>query len=76
MEREPAPRPAGCEVLPEDDSRFAHQEPATTCLLREGRNKLIAFHHDQTQGQIIDGCVLYAAIPGLLLVSPAHGKTM
>jgi hypothetical protein len=40
------PRPAGCEVLPQNDPRFEQQ--GTPCLLREDRDKLIAFHHEVT----------------------------
>jgi hypothetical protein len=70
------PRPAGCEVLPDDDPRFPQREQGTPCLLREDRDKLIAFHHEQTQGQIDDHCVLHAEMPGEFLVPPAHVEMM
>ncbi|HTU20570.1 MAG TPA: alpha-2-macroglobulin family protein [Gemmataceae bacterium] len=70
------PRPAGCEVLPVEDPRFPEQQQGSPCLLREDRDKLIAFHHDQTQGQIVDRCVLHAEMPGVFLVSPAHVEMM
>lgn len=70
------PRPAGCEVLPGDDPRFPPQEQETSCLLREDRDKLIAFHYDQTQGRIVDRCVLHAEMPGEFLVPPAHVEMM
>jgi uncharacterized protein YfaS (alpha-2-macroglobulin family) len=68
------PRPAGCEVLPLDDARFPQK--GTPCLLREDREKLIAFHHDQTTGRIVDRCVLHAEMPGEYLVPPAHVEMM
>ena len=70
------PRPAGCEVLPGDDPRFTQLEQGTPCLLREDRDKLIAFHHDQTQGRIVDRCLLHAEMSGEFLVPPAHVEMM
>jgi uncharacterized protein YfaS (alpha-2-macroglobulin family) len=70
------PRPAGCEVLPDDDPRFPRQDQGTPCLLREDRDQWIAFHHDQTHGQIVDRCVLHAEMPGEFVVSPAHVEMM
>ena len=70
------PRPAGCEVLPDDDPRFPKQEQDTPCLLREDRDQWIAFHHEQTEGQIVDRCVLHAEMPGEFVVSPAHVEMM
>lgn len=69
-----SPRPAGCEVLAEDDPRFAQQN--TVHLLREDRDQLVAFHHEQTQGRIVDRCVLHAEMPGAFVVSPAHAEMM
>lgn len=68
------PRPAGCEVVPLDDARFSQQ--GTPCLLREDREKLVAFHHDQTSGLIVDRCVLHAELAGEYLVPPAHVEMM
>jgi hypothetical protein len=51
-------------------------EQGTSCLLREDRDKLVAFHHDHTQGKIVDRCVLHAEMPGEFLVSPAHVEMM
>ncbi len=68
------PRPASCEVLPEDDHRF--DQRGTACLLREDREKLIAFHHDETHGRIVDRCVLHAELPGEYLVPAAHVERM
>jgi hypothetical protein len=68
------PRPAGCEVVPVDDSRFEHS--GTACLLREDREKLVAYHHDETQGQIVDRCILHAEMAGDFLVSAAHVEMM
>ncbi|HEY7158717.1 MAG TPA: hypothetical protein VH575_32535, partial [Gemmataceae bacterium] len=68
------PRPAGCEVVPLDDVRFSQQ--GTPCLLREDHEKWIAFHHDETTGQIVDRCVLHAELPGEYLVPPAHVEMM
>lgn len=68
------PRPAGCEVLPNDDPQFLRQD--TPCLLREDRDQRIAFHHDETQGQIVDRCVLHAEMPGVFVVAPAHVEMM
>ena len=70
------PRPAGCEVMPEDDPRFLQRNPDKSCLLREDRDKLVAFHHDQIGGQIDDRCVLHAEMAGEFLVSPAHVELM
>jgi hypothetical protein len=68
------PRPAGCEVLPEDDARF--EQKGTGHLLREDREKLVAFHHDQVPGALLDRCVLHAELPGEYLVAPAHVEMM
>ncbi|HWG44801.1 MAG TPA: alpha-2-macroglobulin family protein [Gemmataceae bacterium] len=68
------PRPASCEILPLDDHRF--DQRGTACLLREDREKLIAYHHDETRGRIIDRCVLHAELPGDYLVPAAHVEMM
>ena len=68
------PRPASCEVVPQDDARFEQQ--GSPCLLREDRDRVIAFHHDQTSGKIIDRCVLHAELPGDYLVCPARVEMM
>jgi uncharacterized protein YfaS (alpha-2-macroglobulin family) len=46
------------------------------CLLRKHRDKLIAFHHNQTLSRIIDRAVLHAELPGEYLVCPAHVEVM
>lgn len=68
------PRPAGCEVVPQEDVRF--EQKGSPCLLREDRDKLIAFHHDRTHGRIIDRAVLHAELPGEYVVCPAHVEMM
>jgi hypothetical protein len=68
------PRPAGCEVMPSDDGRF--DQSGTTCLLREDREKLVAYHHDETQGQIVDRCILHAEMAGDFFVPAAHVEMM
>ena len=68
------PRPASCEVLPVDDPRF--DQRGTACLLREDREKLIAYHHDETRGRITDRCILHAELPGEYLVPAAHVEMM
>jgi hypothetical protein len=68
------PRPAGCEVVPAEDSRF--DQSGTNCLLREDREKLVAYHHDETQGQIVDRCILHAEMAGEFLVPAAHVEMM
>ncbi len=68
------PRPAGCEVVPSDDGRF--DQKGTACLLREDREKLVAYHHDETHGQIVDRCILHAEMAGDFLVPAAHVEMM
>ena len=68
------PWPAGCEVLAEDDARF--NQKGTSHLLREDGEKVVAFHHDQVPGALLDRFVLHAELPGEYLVAPAHVEMM
>lgn len=68
------PRPACCEVVPAIDRRFDQQ--GTPCVLREDRETLIAYHHEQTSGKILDRCVLHAELAGDYLVPAAQVEMM
>jgi hypothetical protein len=68
------PRPACCEVVPTSDRRF--EQDGTSYVLREERETLIAYHHEQTSGRIVDRCVLHAELAGDYLVPAAHVEMM
>jgi uncharacterized protein YfaS (alpha-2-macroglobulin family) len=68
------PRPACCEVVPVEDRRF--DQRGTPYVLREERDTLIGWHHEQTSGQILDRCVLHAEFAGEYLVPVAHVEMM
>lgn len=68
------PRPACCEVVPASDRRFDQQ--GTPYVLREERETLIAYHHEQTSGRIQDRCVLHAELAGDYLVPAAQVEMM
>jgi hypothetical protein len=55
------PRPSGCEVLPAEDGRF--EQRGTPYVLREDRDALVAYHHEETQGAVVDRCVLHVLLP-------------
>jgi hypothetical protein len=67
-------RPSGFEVVPSDDARF--EQKGSPCLLREDRDQLVAYHHDESNGRLIDRCVLHAETPGEYLVAPARVEMM
>jgi hypothetical protein len=68
------PRPSGCEFLPEDDARFV--QTSTPYVLREEREPLLAFHHEQAPAQLEDRCVLHAELAGEFVVAPARVELM
>lgn len=68
------PRPACCEVVPANDRRF--DQSGTAYVLREEREALVAYHHEQTSGRIRDRCVLHAELAGDYLVPAAHVEMM
>jgi len=68
------PRPACCEVVPTSDRRF--EQKGTSYVLREERETMIAYHHEQTSGRIVDRCVLHAELAGDYLVPAAHVEMM
>jgi uncharacterized protein YfaS (alpha-2-macroglobulin family) len=68
------PRPACCEVVPVSDRRF--EQAGTSYVLREDRETLVAYHHEQTSGRIVDRCVLHAELAGDYLVPAAHVEMM
>jgi uncharacterized protein YfaS (alpha-2-macroglobulin family) len=67
-------KPAGCEVVPATDSRF-HLE-GSDCLLREDRDRHVAFHHGEAPAAVTDRCVLLAETAGEFLVPPARAEMM
>jgi len=70
-----SPRPTGCEVVPEEDSRFEQQSNPKP-QLREDRETLVAFHHKQVPQQVVDRCVFHAEMAGTFVVSPARIELM
>jgi uncharacterized protein YfaS (alpha-2-macroglobulin family) len=70
-----SPRPTGCEVVPVEDRRFDQQSnPAPQ--LREDREALVAFHHEQVTQGVEDRCVLHAEMAGTFGVAPARVELM
>jgi hypothetical protein len=67
-------RPTGCEVVPADDKRF--DQNGSPCVLREDREALVAYHHEQAQGTVQDRCVLHVEHAGDFLVPPARAELM
>jgi hypothetical protein len=70
------PKPAGAEILPVEDARFAVQMPGTPYVLREERTASVAFHHEQTPAALNDRCVLLTELAGEYVVPPAHVEMM
>jgi len=68
------PRPSCCEFIPEDDKRF--NQTSTPYVLREEREPLIAYHHEQAPPQLEDRCVLLAELAGEFVVAPARVELM
>jgi len=69
------PRLSSCEILPDDDIRF--RKPSTSgYVLREDRNDIILFHHEQTPRSFIDRGVLHAELAGTFVAAPASVELM
>lgn len=68
------PRPAGCEVLPQNDARF--RQSATSFVLREDRTHAVLWHHEATGARLSDGCVFHAELAGDFIVPPASVELM
>lgn len=68
------PKPASCEILPVEDTRF--QQGSTAFVLREDKTPSVLWHHEQTGGQIVNRCVLHAELAGEFTVVPAQVELM
>ena len=68
------PKPAGSEVLPDDDRRF--QQKSTAHVLREDRTAAVLFHHEATPRTLVDRYILHAELGGRYVVPPATVELM
>ena len=68
------PKPASCEILPVEDTRF--QQGSTAFVLREDKTATVLWHHEQTGGQIVNRCVLHAELAGEFTAAPAQVELM
>ncbi len=69
-----SPRPSCCEVLPAEDGRF--EQAGTACVLREDRDALVAYHHEETPAAVVDRCVLHVELAGEYVVPAARAELM
>jgi uncharacterized protein YfaS (alpha-2-macroglobulin family) len=70
-----SPRPSGCEVVPVEDGRF-RGSTNTPPLLREDRETLVAFHHEEIPDMVENRCVFLAEMAGTFVVPPARMELM
>jgi uncharacterized protein YfaS (alpha-2-macroglobulin family) len=68
------PKPGSCEIQPVEDSRF--QQHATQHVLREDKETGVFWHHEQTNGNIQNHCVLRCELSGDFVFAPAHVELM
>ncbi|MFO0876089.1 MAG: alpha-2-macroglobulin family protein [Gemmataceae bacterium] len=72
-----SPRPAGGETVPTDDARFqAQQGGCTPFALREDREAMTCFHHEQTPHTLTDQHVYLMELAGEYVVPPARVEMM
>jgi len=67
-------KPSGTQIVPESDKRF--NQSSTTYVLREDTAAAVLHHHEQTNRQLTDRCVLYAELAGEFVVPPAAVELM
>lgn len=71
------PRASGGEVVPADDARFAGQHGrCTPHALREDREAMTVFHHEQTPQTLSDRSVFLAELAGDFVIAPANVELM
>ncbi|MFO0844191.1 MAG: alpha-2-macroglobulin family protein [Gemmataceae bacterium] len=71
------PRPSGGETVPTDDARFAvHHNGCTPHVLREDREAMTCFHHEQTPQSLTVRNVFLAELAGAFVVPPGSVELM
>jgi alpha-2-macroglobulin len=71
------PKPGGGETVPVDDARFVGQQQACTpYVLREDREAMTCFHHEETPHSLVDRNVFLAELAGEYVISPATVELM
>jgi hypothetical protein len=72
-----SPKASGGEIVPADDVRFAAQHQASTRhVLREDREAMTCFHHEETPQSLSDRCVFLAELAGEFIIPPARVELM
>jgi uncharacterized protein YfaS (alpha-2-macroglobulin family) len=71
------PKPSGGETIPSDDSRFAaHQQRCTHHVLREDREAMTTFHHEETPQKLSVNHTFLAELAGEYVIPPARVEMM
>ncbi|MFO0929695.1 MAG: alpha-2-macroglobulin family protein [Gemmataceae bacterium] len=71
------PKPGSGETVPADDNRFvAHRQQCTPHVLREDRESMTCFHHEQTPQTLSVRNVFLAELAGEFVVPPARVELM
>jgi uncharacterized protein YfaS (alpha-2-macroglobulin family) len=71
------PRASGGEIVPANDPRFTVQhQQCTHHVLREDREAMTVYHHEETPQMLSDRCVFLAELAGEFVIAPANVELM